>query len=82
MGNEGQEFVGFSLKLLSCGDPAIPPSYAYHTAAIFSGVSLCMHEFDINVQLASQSHAFSAGLAVMHGNYAMAKCNWQANDNP
>ena len=26
-GNEGQKFVGFSLKLLRCGDPALPPSY-------------------------------------------------------
>ena len=54
---------------------------AYSTAAIFPAHALtneacqlaCVREFDVNVQLASRSHAFSAGLDVNATwcNYAM-----------
>ena len=34
-GNEGQKFVGFSLKLLRCRDPALPPLTAIRTVSHF-----------------------------------------------
>ena len=54
-GNEDKKLVGFSLKLLRCGDPAIPPSYGIRTAAIFPAHALtneacqlaCVREFDV-----------------------------------
>ena len=67
-----KKFVGFSLKLLRCGDPALPPSYGLPYGGHFSsacankrGVSTCAQAR----VLASRSHAFSARLD------AMAKCN-------
>ena len=45
-GNGGQKFVGFSLKLLCCRDPALPPLKAYVQSAI------CAHAHYFNSVIA------------------------------
>ena len=42
MGNGGQKFVAFSLKLLHCRDPALPPLKSTHTVSHFLRKA-CMH---------------------------------------